>query len=59
MKKVLIQTKIVPTFLTLAACNGGAAAGEALFGPVWVATSLNGSNLLPGEPTTVTQWLGS
>jgi heat shock protein HslJ len=47
MNKFLIPTIIVLTLLTLVACNSRADAGEALVGPVWVATSLNGRNLLP------------
>ena len=46
-KKVLMQTIIVLSFLTLVACNSGANSGEALVGPVWVATSLNGHKLVP------------
>ena len=47
MSKFLIKTIFVLAFLTLAACNGGTDAGEGLVGPVWVATSLNGHNLVP------------
>jgi heat shock protein HslJ len=47
LKKILIQTIIVLAFLTLVACSSGADAGEDLIGPVWVATSMNGHNLVP------------